>query len=293
MVLLDQRSDDELRLRQLDAGVPIESLVEDADVWTIPDANSERYIAGFAASRRAVEQALRLRYEVFNLEMNEGLSSSHRTGLDWDPFDGQMTHLVVIERTTQRVVGTYRLQTSRKASENDGFYSAREYDLAPLEPMFEQLVECGRACIAKEHRNVLVLSMLWQGIWSYSRAHNRRWLFGCCSLTSDDIDDGWRAKKTLRSMGKLHETLILEPAPAFTCGDPRREFDSDLGDPIKLPKLFATYMRLGATAISEPAIDREFGTVDFLILLDVDTINPVKLVTGFLALNGKGNLSTP
>jgi putative hemolysin len=37
---------------------------------------------------------------------------------------------------------------------------------------------------------------------------------------------------------------------------------------FRLPKLFSAYVRLGAKVISEPAIDREFGTVDFLILQD-------------------------
>ena len=36
----------------------------------------------------------------------------------------------------------------------------------------------------------------------------------------------------------------------------------------KLPKLFRTYIRLGTKVISEPAIDLEFGTVDFLVLQD-------------------------
>ena len=42
----------------------------------------------------------------------------------------------------------------------------------------------------------------------------------------------------------------------------------DLGNAIPLPKLFRAYMSLGAQVISEPALDREFGTVDFLVMLD-------------------------
>ena len=51
-------------------------------------------------------------------------------------------------------------------------------------------------------------------------------------------------------------------------GERAADVDPKLGPALKLPKLFRTYLRLGALVVSEPAIDREFGTVDFLILMD-------------------------
>ena len=36
-----------------------------------------------------------------------------------------------------------------------------------------------------------------------------------------------------------------------------------------LPPLMKGYMRLGAKICGKPAYDREFGTIDFLILLDI------------------------
>ena len=70
----------------------------------------------------------------------------------------------------------------------------------------------------------------------------------------------------------------MAPAlPAFSCGAAEREFAPELGSALRLPKLFRTYVRLGARIISEPGIDREFGTVDFLILLDTLDITFSKL----------------
>jgi len=240
----------------------------DCDVLALSPRPNDRYITGFAHSDRCLEAAQRLRYEVFNLELQEGLASSIATGLDKDAFDGIMHHLVLVEPESDRVVGTYRLQSVRDVATLDAIYSAQEYDLRPLQPLFEHAVELGRACLAVEHRNFRAMIALWLGIGAYMNSVQARHLFGCCSLTTQDPDDGWRALKAIREGNCLHDTLLLDPRPEHSCGDPARERAPDLGQSLKLPKLFRTYLRLGAKVISLPAIDREFGTIDFLVLLD-------------------------
>jgi putative hemolysin len=42
----------------------------------------------------------------------------------------------------------------------------------------------------------------------------------------------------------------------------------------KIPKLLKTYLTIGARIASPPAWDREFGTIDFLTLLDLKTVSP-------------------
>ena len=148
-----------------------------------------------------------------------------------------------------------------------GIYSSREYDLTQLEPYFDKLVELGRACLAKEHRKLAAIMNLWLGIGAFMNLHASRYLFGCCSLTSTDPDDGWRALKTIRRKGYLHPELFLPANEAYSCGPAPRENDPGLSA-IPLPKLFRAYIRIGSEVISEPALDREFGTVDFLVLLD-------------------------
>lgn len=241
---------------------------DQVDFLEAPEQRVKGYVVGFAASEKAVQMALRLRYEVFNLELQEGLPSSLETGLDRDPFDDQMTHLLVLDTEGRHVVGTYRLQTVEQARAGQGLYSAQEYDLTPIEHQLDQAVECGRACTAKAHRKASALLALWEGIHVYMSMYRLRWLFGCCSLTSTDPDDGWRGMKTLREKGFLWEQPLVSPRPDFSCGDPAREMAPELGPGVKLPKLFSTYMRLGGKVVSLPAWDRAFGTVDFLVLLD-------------------------
>ena len=94
---------------------------------------------------------------VFNLELNEGLEQSFHTLRDADPFDEICHHLLVEDIVSGEVVGTYRLQTGERASRGLGYYSAQEFDFSPLEPIRSHVVELGRACVAKPHRNLAVL----------------------------------------------------------------------------------------------------------------------------------------
>ncbi|MDX2175853.1 MAG: GNAT family N-acyltransferase [Candidatus Sumerlaeia bacterium] len=243
------------------------------DVLTLAELCRGRYCAGFAVSRAAIEETLRLRYRVFNLELGEGLAESHLTGMDRDRFDDQMTHMVVIDRQSQRIVGTYRMQTASEAMAAQGLYSAQEYDMAPLAELFPETVELGRACVDAEHRSFATVMLLWAGIRAYARVRRQRYLTGCCSLTTTDPDEGWRAMKLLRRKGHLDPGFMLRATPAYSCGPAEREFDADVLEMRKLPKLFSAYLRLGCTVISEPAIDRDFQTVDFLILLDTYKVN--------------------
>jgi len=263
-----EHGDRALTLAPFEGAADFQQRWDQVDFLALPHRPADRYVAGFANSARCVEAALRLRFEVFNLELNEGLASSIETGLDRDPYDDQMTHLALMEQSTGRIVGTYRMQAAGAAQRGGGLYSAEEYDLAPLAPYLDQAVELSRACLAADHRNFRAMIALWLGIGAFMNAHGLRYLFGCCSLTTQDRDDGWRAMKTLREGRCIHPELWIHARQANSCGAPDREYDPALGPALKLPKLFRTYLRLGALVISEPAIDTAFGTVDFLILMD-------------------------
>src|SRR5690348_300289 len=73
------------------------------------------YTVRFARSEAEVDAALRLRFEVFNLELNEGLEASFITERDEDEFDKTCHHLIVVENASGRVVGTYRVRTMEMA----------------------------------------------------------------------------------------------------------------------------------------------------------------------------------
>lgn len=133
-----------------------------------PTRDAPVYSLRMAAHANDVQAAQALRFEVFNVELDEGLAQSYDTGLDADPFDAVCDHLLVDDLATGRVVGTYRLQTGLWAREALGYYSAQEFDFTPFEALRAQTIELGRACIHADHRNFTVLNLLWKGIASYA-----------------------------------------------------------------------------------------------------------------------------
>ena len=132
--------------------------------------------------------AFRLRFVVFNLELNEGLEVAYATGQDTDEFDSVCDHLIVEHAATSKIVGTYRLQTGAMASANAGFYSEREFDFSPYKGLGNSVIELGRACVHRDHRSTEVLYLLWRGIAQYAIHHGGRYLIGCSSLTSQILN---------------------------------------------------------------------------------------------------------
>ena len=228
------------------------------------------YQLRFAESREDLQAAFRLRFLVFNLELNEGLESAYETGHDTDEFDEICDHLIVEHRPSRQVVGTYRLQTGQVAARNLGYYSAREFDFSPYEPIRNSLVELGRASIHRDHRSFEVLTLLWRGIAMYATERKARYLIGCSSLTSQCLQEGsdmygrlleFLAEPALRTVPHAHFNFpIVAPTRHRLTGRP--------------PKLLRAYLSIGAKICGPPAVDREFKTIDFLTLLDLEQISP-------------------
>lgn len=242
-----------------------------ASVPRIKTIETAKYVVRLAQTLEEVDAALRLRFEVFNLELNEGLDNSFITGRDEDEFDATCHHLIVFEKSSGQVVGTYRIRTSEMAKEWFGFYSAGEFNLSQLSrDVLGQSVEIGRACIAREHRNTSVLFLLWRGLAAYITETGKRYFFGCCSLTSQDMRDGLKLAAQLESKGYMHPAICVSPLPECACDEDAIDTDSA---EVKIPKLFQSYLRFGAKVCGKPAIDRMFKTIDFFVIFDVERMD--------------------
>jgi putative hemolysin len=240
----------------------------------LPDFEAEagRYSVRFARKAEELDAVLRLRFEVFNLELDEGLDSSFLTRRDEDEFDATSHHLLVAERAGGRAVGTYRLRTTDTDVESRGFYSAGEFNLACLPPQVAgESVEIGRACIAREHRNTQVLFLLWRGLAAYLKHNRKRYFFGCCSLAGTDAGEGLRALDYMERGGHMHPTFYVPPRAGFECGGDTGEARGGGEPPI--PKLFRSYLRFGARVCGPPALDRAFKTTDFFVVFDANEMD--------------------
>lgn len=223
------------------------------------------YRARLAASDADVRAAQALRFEVFNMELDEGLVQSYDTGLDADPFDAVCDHLIVEDAVQGTVLGTYRLQTGRMAGKGLGYYSEREFDFGPFEARRSEVLELGRACIHRKHRNFAVLNLLWKGVGTYAKDHGARFLIGCSSLTSQDPSVGAAAFEHLLPNLAPPEWRTL-PRPRFTCA-----LDGPVAQAPRIPRLLSAYLAMGAAICGPPAVDQEFRTIDFLTWIDTES----------------------
>lgn len=236
------------------------------------DRTAGSYRLRFGNSPGDLAAVQRLRFEVFNRELGEGLKESWKTGRDADPWDEIFHHIVIEHVPTGHVVGSYRLQTGDMAEQHGGFYSEAEFDLRRMpRGLLLDAVEIGRACVHAEHRNGRVIHLLWRGLAAYLLWNGKRYLFGCCSLPTQDPMVGAAAWRQLRREGYLSERYSAAPQRGLGC-DVRRLPAAEFGR-NELPPLFQSYLNLGAEVCGAPAIDAEFGTIDFLVLLDLERLD--------------------
>jgi putative hemolysin len=229
----------------------------------VPETGSPSYRLRLCTSPQELAAIQRLRFQVFNLELKEGLSASYQTGLDQDPFDDVCEHLLVEHIPSRAVIGTYRMQTGEQAREQLGYSCSGEFDLSPYEAHRAEILELGRACIHPDHRSFSVLSMLWRGIAQYANHTGTRYLLGCSSLTSQDPAIGLQAYRTL-APHLAPEPLRTQPLAHMAC-----EASVVPAGDLKMPKLLSAYLALGAWICGPPAMDTQFKTIDFLTLMDL------------------------
>ncbi|MDD5697802.1 MAG: GNAT family N-acetyltransferase [Victivallaceae bacterium] len=249
-------------------------------------AEQEQFLIKYAENEQEIEATMRLRYEVFNLEQGKGLESAAREQIDRDEFDEHCLHLIIVEKKTSRIVGTYRVHLGVIARNHLGFYSAREYHIQGIDRIMDEIVEVGRSCVHPDFRNGSVIALLWNGIGATLTRSGMRYLLGCVSLETVDPTVGWTLYEYFKRRGKLCSYLNAVPAKAFELPPPdpvrMNEFLEEKNVALlqHIPPLFKGYLRLGVMICGRPVLDQEFGSIDFLVLLD-HSLLPEKYVKHF------------
>lgn len=239
-----------------------------------------------AVTRAEIKLAQRLRFQVFYEEMSavpSRLAQFRRR--DEDAYDAFCDHLLVVDVSAGRsrldqpkVVGTYRVLRQDVAERRLGFYTAGEYDIAPLmdkKPGY-RFMELGRSCVLPPYRNKRTVELLWHGLWTYVREHHIDVMLGCASFEGTDPNAHAMALSFLHHFAaappewrcRAHDKLYV-PMDLL----PKDKVDAKAA--LKaIPPLIKGYLRLGACVGDGAVIDRQFGTTDVLIVLPVERIDP-------------------
>lgn len=237
----------------------------------LPDLSTNRYTVSIAQTEEEIEEALKLRYDVFYEELHREFSSAEK--IDQDEYDDQCHHLIVKENSTKKVIGTYRLQTYEQAVAGKGFYSETLFNLQDLpSEVLTESFEVGRACINEEHRSGRVLFLLWKGFAAYLQAFDKRYLLGSLGIPAKSPDEGIAIYKKLKDNGDLHDSLLVSAKkpyrhnPDTTKISKKKQFDG--------PGLLQNYLSIGCKIISKPAYHEELELFYVMIFLDVKDLNP-------------------
>ena len=236
-----------------------------------------------AATPDEVRAAQVIRYRVFVEEMGARLSpEAMMAGRDFDAFDDICDHLIVLDRsldgdTPEQIVATYRLLRQEVADRHSGFYSADEFDVAPMIARHpgKRFLELGRSCVLPPYRTKRTVELLWQGNWAYALKHNLDVMFGCGSFP------GAFPEFHALALSFLHHNVLATGDWAVRAA-PNRYRNMDLMPPeavnpkralTAMPPLIKGYLRLGAMVGEGAVVDHAFGTTDVLIVLPVESIS--------------------
>ena len=235
-------------------------------------------IIRLAESDAEIEAAQRLRYRVFYEKMGaHPLPRTMAEKCDINEFDDACDHLVVLDLAQggrPTVVGTYRFILSSHAEQLGGFYSAHEYDVAPLQTNGGQIMELGRSCVAADFRNRSTMQLLWRGIAAYVSTNDIDLMFGCASFPGTSPHDLAQPLSYLH-----HNHLALEHLRARALEDRYSSMhlqpsaDVDRRQALSfLPPLIKGYLRAGAFVGDGAVIDRQFNTTDVCIIVKTDLV---------------------
>lgn len=231
-----------------------------------------------ATTMAELNAAMRLRFEVFNLELDEGLRSSYERGYDTDAYDVYCDHLIVTDLELDEVVGTYRLLRQQVAEKNIGFYSENEFNLENLKQTVKEtdgeLLELGRSCIAQTHRSFATINLLWNAIARYAAKRGISHIFGCGSL---HLADEAQVQQVYAYLKAKH--FALEEYRVYPLASCRMRLSEDDVAPVdtrttmkSISPILKGYLRTGAVVCGAPAYDQEFGTADVLVLMEMTNL---------------------
>ena len=247
-------------------------------------------VVRLATSRGDIRRAQRLRYQVFYEELSaQSTLAGWVQRLDKDPYDAICEHLIVEDTADlvmgrsgvrrPRVVGTYRALCQDRAERGLGFYSAGEFELAPLissKRATHRFMELGRSCVLVPYRNKRTIELLWHGLWTYARLRNVDVMIGCASLHGANAEDHTLALSYLNQVALAPADWRVTPHASMRANvELLAPHEIDRKAALKsLPPLIKAYLRVGAWVGEGAAIDKQFDTTDVLMILPVNRIHP-------------------
>jgi putative hemolysin len=236
----------------------------------------KRYNVSIARTAREVEEAQRLRYQVFFDEMGAtATAKQQQRELDTDEYDADCDHLLVRDAASDMVVGCYRIMRPEIAMKRGRFYADSEFDLSRLAHIKSRTAELGRACIHPEFRSGTVIMLLWSALCRYFMENNYEFVIGCASIPLADGHDN--AVAVYQQLAASHlspaEYRVFPKVPYPLHLTSTNKSSAPDHTSARVPALLKGYTRLGAWIGGEPAWDADFNTADLFVFLPISRMS--------------------
>lgn len=216
-------------------------------------------------------EVLKLRFDIFTETYGVKMKFSE---IDFDKLDLLGDHIVLIDQSNNKIIGTYRLICSSFSNE---FYSDSEFEIEGFKNSPGVKVELGRACIHEDYRTGASISLIWRGLAKYVLLTEANYLFGCTSVRTTCPQIAYAVIKYCRREFQGNKYNIY----------PTRKYSYPSSAPLQIvqneelkvedyiPSLMKSYLAAGAIVYGEPALDKGFGCTDYFTVLDLENIHPM------------------
>jgi putative hemolysin len=215
-------------------------------------------------------QALDLRYQIFNLELNQGLSRNKTLGLDIDEFDSLCDHLIIKDKSSDEIIGTYRLLNGAHRP-SAGFNFETSFTFLHHDVDHNRIIELDRACISPAYRkNPTAIFTLFSGIYQYAMLHEASYLMGSVTLYDSTFEEADATFNRLLPHTHCAEAFRVEPI--IEDGPIHCSHKRNLNK--KIPSLLSVYLKIGAKVMGKPSYDPTFRCFDIPVLFDLNNVSP-------------------
>jgi len=211
-----------------------------------------KYYVTYCSTKSQILDIQKLRFQTYREEFDTDFFDI--SGTDKDKYDDLYDHLIVINNNTGDIVGTYRITVT-----DDNSYFGKNFDLGEnSKELIENSVEVGRLAIHKDHRNGVVMFLLFRGIGQYWVSNNKKYLMGAGSIPIT-------SNHNYESYEKICSKVFNDIANSDT-----KKMDDEKIE--ILPSIMRTYWKMGADLLNAPHFDPDFNCIDYPVIMDIDKI---------------------
>ena len=234
------------------------------------DFRHANMILKLAETREEIEKARQLRYSELVQLHNQQISFDD----SFDDSDFVYDHLLVVEADSGDVVGTYRLGRREHLKHMKAFAIESKFDVSSIKAADGEILELSRMAIREDHRDGLVVRLLWKGLMEYCAHYDVRYLFGVVSLHTFEPEGAKNFLSYIYHNFVSDEFELFAKPPVVEMNLlPADQVDMSLARKEMHPILKA-YMGMGCKFARNAHIDETMlKSVDVMIVIDYKKIN--------------------